>query len=106
MIGVVVGVVAVVAVGTVILVELHKDHHSVKGCVFVGTNGVQVQNESDHKMYTVTGATQNVKPGDRVRLSGSKEKQPKGSTAARVFVVEKFSKDYGSCKTAVASATP
>ena len=32
-----VAVVAVVAIGTVVLVEVHKSHHQVRGCVTAGS---------------------------------------------------------------------
>jgi hypothetical protein len=95
-----VGAVAVIAVGTVILVEVHNGHHTVKGCVTAGPAGIQVENESDKKMYTVTGITQDVKVGDRVKLHGDREKKQKGSTADQVFVVEKLNKNYGPCQVA------
>jgi len=91
-----------VALGTVILIEVHNSHHTVKGCVTGGPNGLQVRNESDMETYTLTGASASTRVGDRVRLHGSKDKKPKDSTADRTFVVEKMTRDYGPCKLAVA----
>ena len=93
-----VGVVAVIALGTVLLVEVHHDHHTIKGCATLGPNGVQVVNEGDSKTYTVTGVTDQVKVGDRVKVHGNKEKTQQGSTD-RVFTVQQINKDYGPCKT-------
>ena len=94
-VGVAVGAAAVV-VGVVVLVEVDKSHHHVNGCVSSGPNGLQVQNESDHKIYALTGVSTNVKVGDIVRLKGNKEKQ--GSSPNREFQIEKMSRDYGPCK--------
>jgi hypothetical protein len=101
-----VGVVAVVAVGTVVLIEVHNSHHTIKGCVTAGPTGIQVQNEGDKKVYTVTGVTQNVKVGDRIKVHGDKEKMAKGSTAEQIFVVQKLNKNYGVCQVASAPVNP
>ena len=37
-VGVAVGVGAAIAVGTIVLVEVHKSHHTIKGCVTAGPN--------------------------------------------------------------------
>jgi hypothetical protein len=93
--------------GTVILVEVHKSHHTVKGCVIAGPNGLEVRNESDKETYALVGVTANTKVGDRVRLHGSKNKKGKNSASDRTFVVEKMSRDYGPCKlAAMAPAIP
>jgi hypothetical protein len=92
-----IAIVAGVVVGTVILVEVHHSHHTIKGCVSAGQNGLQVQNDGDMKMYDLTGVTADVKVGDQVRVHGAKEKKTKGA-ADQIFVVEKMNKDYGPCK--------
>src|ERR1035441_1754261 len=50
-IGASVGVVAVVVVGTVVLVEVHNSHHTIKGCVFSGPSGLQVQDMNNTHIY-------------------------------------------------------
>jgi hypothetical protein len=97
-IGIAAGIVAGLTVGTIVLVEVHKSHHQIKGCVSSGPNGLEVENDSDHKIYSLTGVSTNVKAGDIVRVKGDKEKQQKGGTANREFKVEKMSRDYGPCK--------
>jgi hypothetical protein len=97
-IGVAVAVGAVIVVGTVVLVEVHKSHHTIKGCVTAGPNGLQVENDSDKKIYSLTGVPANVKAGDIVKVNGNKEKKAKGSTDNQQFVVAKMSKDYGPCQ--------
>jgi len=86
-----------IVVGAIILVEVNKSHHTVKGCVSAGPNGVVVRNESDNENYDLVGVTANTKVGDRVKLHGSKDKKTKDSAANRTFVVEKVTRDYGPC---------
>jgi hypothetical protein len=95
-----VAVVAGVVIGTVVLVEVHKGHHRVKGCVSTGPNGLQIRtiNDMDSKTYTLEGVTQDVKVGDLVQVHGSKVKKVKNSIGDQTFMVEKLSKDYGPCK--------
>jgi len=44
----------------------------------------------------LTGNTAGIKPGDRVKANGKREKQVKGSTT-RGFVVANLKRDYGAC---------
>jgi hypothetical protein len=85
-------------IGTVVLVEVHKSHHAIKGCVSTGSNGLDVRDEKDMKTYNLVGVTANTTVGDRVQLHGSKEKSGKDGAADPTFVVEKMSRDYGPCK--------
>lgn len=105
--GVEVGVIAGlagVAIGTGILVEMHHDNRTVRGCVSLGPNGPQVLNDGDKKTYTLVGVKTNTKVGDRVKLHGLKQKKKKDSVGDPTFVVESISKDYGACP-AVPAAT-
>jgi hypothetical protein len=90
--------VGAVVVGTVVLIEVHHSHHTVKGCVFSDQNGLQVQTQDDMKTYALAGDTANIKVGDLVRFHGTKAKKVKGSTGDQTFTVEKISRDYGPCK--------
>jgi hypothetical protein len=96
-IGAAVGIVAIIGVGTVVLIEVHNSHHTIKGCVTAGPSGIQVYDFANQRTYYVTGATANVKAGDLVRLHGNKEKKKKGDPG-QAFVVEKITKDYRPCK--------
>jgi hypothetical protein len=96
-IGAVIGVAAVIVVGTVVLVEVsNKSHHTLKGCVTTGPDGLTLH--SDGKTYALTGVTANAKVGDIVKLHGSKQKGQKDSAGDQDFRVEKMSRDYGPCK--------
>ena len=101
-IGAAVGVGAVIAIATVVLVEVHNSHHTLKGCVTTSPNGLQVISDFDGKVYQVSGVTANVKVGDQVRLHGAKEKS-KGSSN-RTFIIQEIKKDYGPCKAPVSAS--
>ena len=96
-----IGVVAVIAVGTVVLVEVHKSHHTVKGCVATGPNGIEVTTDGDKpKTYLLEGNVASVKVGDLVRFHGDKVKKTKDSTGDQTFKIQEIKKDYGPCKIA------
>ncbi len=85
-------------VATVVLIEVHRSHHTLKGCVSNGQNGLEVQPEGEPKAFALAGDTANIKVGDMVRFHGAKEKKVKGSAGNRTFTVEKINRDYGPCK--------
>ena len=93
-----IGISAAAAVTVIAIVEVHRSHHTVKGCVSSGTNGFQVQTQDDVKTFALAGNTANIKAGELFRFHGTKEKKVKGSAGDRTFTVEKISKDYGPCK--------
>ncbi len=95
-VGVILGAAGVIGGTTAVLIEVHHKHHTVKGCVSSGANGLQV--ESDDKTYLLTGNTLNIKTDSLLKLHGTKLRKPKHSAAAPTFEVEKISKDYGPCR--------
>jgi hypothetical protein len=101
-VGAAVGVVAVLVVGTVVIVEVNKSHHRLKGCVTAGPNGLELYDAGNQKIYTLTGITANVKVGDIIQVHGSKQKGQKDSTGAQDFKVEKMSRDFGPCQASLA----
>src|ERR1700722_6530149 len=60
-VGVTVAAAAVIVVGVVVLVEVNKSHHTIKGCVLSGPDGIQVENEGDKKIYALVSSPANVK---------------------------------------------
>ena len=92
---VIVGIVAVgIAIGvTAVLVVRH--HPTVTGCVAAVPGGMSLDNESDRSVSTLTGNTSGLKAGERVRLSGHKERKGAGE---HVFAVDEVRKDFGPCK--------
>jgi hypothetical protein len=99
-----IAIVAGAVIGTVVLVEIHKAHHTIKGCVSMGPNGLEVKDSKAMKTYSLVGVNPNAKVGDLVQLHGSKEMSSKDSTRDETFMVEKMSRDFGPC--AVAAAQP
>jgi len=75
----------------------HAVHHghSLDGCAVSGANGLELQNRGDQQTYALVGDTAGIKPGERVRISGKKEKKNGG--AHPQFLVEKLNKDFGAC---------
>ncbi len=100
-----IGAVAGVAIiTTVVIVEVHN-HHTVKGCLINGPNGIQIEETQDAKtIYSLQGAPAGLKVGDLVRLNGHRgPKARKGEV--RTFKVTELKKTYGACP-AVPSASP
>ena len=94
-----IAVVAVAAViTTVVIVDVHE-HHTVKGCLISGPNGLQIQETSDNKnIYSLEGASTNLNVGDLVRLHGNRgPKVKKGEV--QTFKVTEIKKNYGACPT-------
>lgn len=97
-----VGIAAVVVlVPTIIVVEQHN-HHTVKGCLISGPNGMEIQETQDSRnIYSLEGAPANLKVGDLVRLHGDRgPKVKKGEV--RTFKVAEIKKNYGACPVASA----
>jgi len=91
-------IIALVGVGALIGVGVYfavHHGHSLKGCASSGPSGMQLLNESDQQTYALAGEVDEIKAGDRVRVSGNKKKPTGGS---RQFVATKLAKDYGPCK--------
>jgi hypothetical protein len=98
-IGGIIGVAAVIVVGTVVLVEVsNKSHHTIKGCVTAGPDGLTLHTDGNGKTYALTGVTANVKLGDVIKVHGSRQKGQKDTAGDQDFRVEKMSRDYGPCK--------
>ena len=74
--------------------------HSLDGCAVSGANGLELQNRGDQQTYALVGDTAGIKPRERVRISGKKEKKSGG--AHPQFLVEKLNKDFGACKAQLA----
>jgi hypothetical protein len=95
-VGVVVGVGAAIGVG--IYFAVHANH-SITGCTVAAAGGIQLQ--QDQQTWSLMGSIADIKPGERVRVSGKKQK--KVAAAPRSFLVENLAKDYGPC---TSTATP
>ena len=95
-VGVVVGAVAVVAVIVFVVIHYSKKR-SVTGCVNSTENGMTIVDEKDKQVYKIFGSTLGVKPGDRMKLHGKKQKS-NGSDKALLWETENVTKDFGVCR--------
>ena len=89
---------AIVGVGALIGVAIYyavHHGHSLRGCASSRPDGIELLNDSDQKTYLLGGDVNGIKPGDRVRVSGDKQKN---GGSGRQFFVKKLSKTYGPCK--------
>jgi hypothetical protein len=82
------------AIGIGVFYAVHHGH-SLTGCTASGSSGLELVNEGDHETWALVGEVSGIKPGQRVRVSGKKEK--KDPANVRQFLVEKASKDLGPC---------
>jgi hypothetical protein len=93
-------VVAVVAIGAGIGLGIYfavkPHHHSLTGCAGSGPNGPELVSENDQQTYALVGEVAGIKPGNRIRVSGKKDK--KITSPHPQFLVEKLNQDYGACK--------
>jgi hypothetical protein len=87
-----------VLIGLGIYFVVHQNH-SVTGCAVSAANGLQLQ--GDQQTWALVGGVAAIKPGERVRVSGKKQKKSAGTT--RQFLVEKLAKDYGPCPASLAT---
>lgn len=94
-VGVVVGVVAVVTIVTIVVIRDSKDR-TITGCVNPAQNGMTVTGEKDKRVYTLSGNTAGVKPGERMSLKGKKIKPTAGEPP--VWNTSKMVKDFGACQ--------
>jgi hypothetical protein len=88
---------AIAAVATVASVEHKRKKIVITGCIVSGEKGMTVTDEEDRKLYTLSGDTAAIKPGDRVKLLGKKEKA-KGSGKSLVWESKAVIKDFGVCQ--------
>jgi hypothetical protein len=97
---IVIGIVAVTAavavVITVVIMREPKKDKSITGCVKSAENGMTITDEKDEKVYTLSGNTVGVRPGDRMKLKGKKAKS-KGDPAL-VWVATSVTQDMGACQ--------
>jgi len=73
-----------------------RQGHTVKGCVASSKDGIELQTGSGQS-FALLGATTGIKAGDRIKVTGSREKKVNGVTDRQSFVVDKLDKDYGAC---------
>ncbi len=105
-VGISVGIAAAGSLAVVGAVAVNHDRHTLKGCVDHGQDGLQLTlSDSDKKAYTLVGLTADIKPGEKVKLHGTKQKKRKGSPGNQQFLVDRVAKDLGPCDAVAESAT-
>jgi hypothetical protein len=82
------------AMGVGVYYVVHLDH-AITGCAFSAASGLKLKSQGDEQVYSLVGEVAAIKPGERIRVSGKKQK--KNATMPRQFLVEKLNKDLGSC---------
>lgn len=103
--GIGIGVAAAAGVGILIYALHHRGasptQASLVGCTQAGAGGegITLVNEKDKEAYTLVAGSTDLKPGERVELTGKKTQDGSGK---RTFQVQKLAKDYGPCKTETA----
>ncbi len=70
---------------------------SLSGCLNSSASGLQLETESDHQTYALSGNLASLRAGNHVRLKGKKSRD---AAKNGKFFVEKVSKDLGPCKAA------
>ena len=94
-VGIIAGMVAAVAVVTIVVVYAVKHKPSITGCAVASPAGMTLQDEGNSQKFLLTGNTAGIKPGDRVKVQGKKQKG--GDASARGFTVLRLKRDYGAC---------
>jgi hypothetical protein len=82
------------AIGIGVFYAVHHGH-SLTGCAVLGSDGIELVSEGVHETWLLVGEVNDIKPGERVHVSGKKEKKDSANT--RQFLVEKVSKNFGPC---------
>lgn len=87
-------VVAGVGAGVGIYFLVHHNHN-LTGCASVTPDGLRLRTEGDQQGFSLVGEIATIKPGDRVRVSGKKQKR--NTAGVQLFLVEMVGKDFGVC---------
>jgi hypothetical protein len=88
------GVAIVAGIGVGVYFAIHHGR-TVQGCVAAVPNGLEIRTPDGAGAYELSGATAEVKAGDRMRLKGKKKRAASGDVPG--FIVSGVSKDYGAC---------
>jgi hypothetical protein len=96
---IVIGVVSALAgvVVAVILAVHYSKKRAITGCVVSRENGMTVTDEKDRLVYTLSGNTSGIKPGDRMKLRDKRAKA-KGADKTLVWEATEVAKDFGVCQ--------
>jgi len=92
--GALAGVIAVAVVVTVLVIHHAHKNATVTGCVSSGPGGMSITDEKNQRVYTLSGSTTGLTPGNRVKLRG---KKIKGPGASFTWQTTKLDEDLGLC---------
>jgi hypothetical protein len=95
-VGAIVGIAAALVVVAVVAIHYSKKRQ-ITGCVNSAGSGMTVTDEKDRQVYTLSGNTAGIKPGDRMKLQGKKVKS-KGADKTLIWEATRVSKDLGVCQ--------
>ena len=91
-----IGAAAAAVVVLVVLAIHYSKKRAITGCVIPGANGMSIADEKERQVYTLSGNTTGVKPGDRMKLQGRKAKR-KDAGQMLVWETKEVAKDFGVC---------
>jgi hypothetical protein len=80
-----------------VVVYLLTRKQTITGCVSSSASALTITDEKDKRVYTMTGNTVGVTPGNRLKLQGKKIK-PQAPDKSLVWESQKVSKDFGVCR--------
>ena len=95
-VGAIVGVAAALVVVAVVAIHYSRKR-AITGCVNSAGSGMTVTDEKDKQIYTLSGNTTSIKPGDRMKLQGKKVKS-KDADKTLVWEAKAVTKDFGVCQ--------
>jgi hypothetical protein len=92
--------IVVVSAGVTLAVTLliiHEKHKRIRitGCVGAGATGMEVTDESDKRIYSISGDPAGAKAGERMTLEGKRRKE---SLKMPVFEARRVMEDFGACQ--------
>lgn len=91
------------AAGVVVAYLVMRSRRSTVGCVEKSGNGLKFVTNKNKKTYSLDAGSLDLKPGERVKLTGKKVKD---SSGAAEFTAKKLVKEYGSCEAQAALRQP
>jgi hypothetical protein len=95
--GVIMGMVAAVAIVAYVVIHESSKKRSITGCVIPAGSGMSLTDEKDKRSYALSGNTGDMKPGDRMTLHGKKIKT-KNAGKPVVWETSTISKNFGACQ--------
>jgi hypothetical protein len=97
---IVIGIAAVTAaiavVATVVIID-YSNKRTITGCVKRAENGMTIADEKDQRIYTLSGNTAGVMPGERMEWRGLKVKST-GPDKTPIWDARAIIKDFGVCR--------